>query len=154
MMRALCAAMLAWWSLACLAQTCPARDDPVEDDFGIAQVADGRAGAGSAVLAGSQAKQRLRKILAAPAFSPEETIRIPAFKNRKAAAAEKPAPWMQSLERFFRGMAYILRAGAWVLAGVGIVLLVLTLHYWWRIREPRFKAVAVQMPVPVSYKHL
>jgi hypothetical protein len=150
MMRALCAAVLAWWSLASFAQTCPARDDPVEDDSGIAQVADGRAGAGSKVLAESQAKQSLRKILAAPEFSPEETIRVPVFKNRKAAAAEKPQPWMQSLEGFFRGVAYILRAGAWVLAGVGIVLLVLTLHYWWRIREPRFKAVAVQLPVRVG----
>jgi hypothetical protein len=153
MMRALCAAMLTCWSLACLAQTCPARDDPVEGEAGAIQTPQASAGAGtgSAALAESQAKQSLRKILAASEFSPEETIRIPSLKNRKAvAAAEKPQPWMQSLEGFFRGVAYVLRAGAWVLAGLGIVLLVLTLHYWWRIRAPRFKAVSAQLPVRVG----
>ncbi len=153
MMRAWCAAVLACWSLACFAQTCPARDDPVEEVADAMQRPAARAGdgAGSAALAGSQAKQSLRKILAAPEFSSEETIRVPSLKNRKpAAAAEKPQPWMESLERFFRGVAYVLRAGAWVLAGLGIVLLVLTLHYWWRIREPRFKSVAAQLPVRVG----
>jgi hypothetical protein len=152
MMRTLCAAVLAWCSLACLAQTCPARDDPVESEPGVAQTRDVRtgAGAGSAALAGSQAKQSLRKILAAPEFNPEETIRVPGLKQRKAAAAENPQPWMKGLEGFFRGVAYVLRAGAWVLAGLGIVLLVLTLHYWWRIRDTRFKSVAAQLPARVG----
>lgn len=152
MMRACCVAMLAWWSLASFAQTCPAVDDPVESEAGAIQMPATRAcaGAGSAALAKSQAKQSLRKILAAPEFNPEETIRVPTLKHRKAAAAEKPAPSMEGLERFFRGVAYVLRAGAWVLAGLGIVLLALTLHYWWRIREPRFKSVAAQLPVRVG----
>jgi hypothetical protein len=150
MMRTWCAAVLACCSLASLAQTCPARDDPVEGAAGAISEARAGAGTGSAALAESQAKQSLRKILAAPEFNPEETIRVPVFKNRKAAVAEKPQPWMQSLEGFFRGVAYVLRAGAWVLAGLGIVLLVLTLHYWWRIRVPRFKAIAVQLPVRVG----
>jgi hypothetical protein len=150
MMRAFCAAVLAWWSLACFAQTCPAVDDPVDGEAGVTQSPEARAGAGSAALAESQAKQSLRKILAAPEFSPEETIRVPSFKSREAAAAEKPAPSMEGLERFFRGVAYVLRAGAWVLAGIGMVLLVLTLHYWWRIRDTRFKSVAAQLPVRVG----
>ena len=150
MMRACCAAVLAWCSLACFAQTCPARDDPVEDAAGVAQTPAAPAGAGSAALAESHAKQSLRKILAGPEFSSEETIRVPTLKHRKAATEEKPAPSMEGLERFFRGVAYVLRAGAWVLAGLGIVLLVLTLHYWWRIRDTRFKSVAVQLPVRVG----
>jgi hypothetical protein len=152
MKRALCAAVLAACSLACLAQTCPARDDPVEDVDDAVPAPAVRTGAGSAAFAGSQAKQNLSKILAAPEFNPEETIRVPTLKQQKKAAAvdEKPAPWMEGLEGFFRGVAYVLRAGAWVLAGIGILLLAWTLHYWWRNRETRIKPAAAPSPVRVG----
>jgi len=98
----------------------------------------------------SQAKSRIRHILNGPEFSPEEVYHVPAFKR---GADDKPTTtpsWITALESFFRGLAELLRVGVWVVAAIAIVLLLVALHYWWRVNADRPKRVEVAVPAQVA----
>jgi hypothetical protein len=94
-------------------------------------------------------KRAIKEILAGPDFSPEEVFKIPTLK-RKADTDAEPPHWMKRMEAFFRALAELLRAGVWVLVGLGVILLLFGLHYWWRIASARPHSVPVELPARVA----
>ncbi len=121
----------------------------------VLAVADGEDSAASAAPAPppkpgfSDAKRKAKEILAGEEFSPEETIHYPAFKN-PSRPSEKKSSWVKSFEAFMRGVAEILRAGVWVFVGIGVIVLLLTLRYWWKLAQGRERPVAVDLPTRVG----
>lgn len=103
------------------------------------------------MLASSPVKDRIKEILAGPDFSPEEVTRVPAFKNKnKNRQLEKRPEWMDALEEFFRGMAEIMRVLVWILVAIGVVALLVGLHYWWRMAAARTPTGNVDLPTRVA----
>jgi hypothetical protein len=97
----------------------------------------------------SQASKKIREVLSAPEFHPEETYRLPVFKTKSQGSLEIP-DWIKGLEKFFRAIAELLRIGVWVLVGIGIIILVLCVHYWWRVYAARGNAAVVEVPTRVG----
>jgi hypothetical protein len=57
---------------------------------------------------------------------------------------------MKRMEAFFRALAELLRAGVWVLVGLGVILLLFGLHCWWRVASARPRSVPVELPARVA----
>jgi hypothetical protein len=145
--------LFAWLTLACFAQSCPAPDeDEMDDAAAIEQTADQTIAAPvqSAARGDSPAAKAIRGILASGDFNPQETIRYPALKKKQSDEKEVTPQWMRMLEKFFRVAAQVVRAGAWVLGGIGLVILVLALHYWWRIPAVHKPVAALDLPIRVG----
>ncbi len=100
-------------------------------------------------LARSEVKDRMKEILAGPDFSPEEVTRVPAFKNKNRQPDKKPE-WMKGLENFFRGLAEVMRIVVWVVVAIGVVALLVGLHYWWRMAAARTPGGVIDLPTQVA----
>ena len=98
----------------------------------------------------TEAQRQIKAILAGPDFSPEETIRMPAFKKKNTPDSKTDMGWMKTLEKIVRGIAEVMRAGVWVLVGLGVILLLFALHYWWRVAAARPRRSQIELPVQVG----
>ncbi len=110
---------------------------------------DAKAGKAPAV-GESKAKTKIREILKGPDFSPEETYSIPSWKGSDDDEPSRTPGWIRYLEKFFRALAEFMRAGVWVLAGVGVLLILILLHYWWRTFAARPRPLAPEAPAHVA----
>lgn len=99
--------------------------------------------------ADSRAKKAIKAVLASSEFTPEEKILMP-VRKKKPQADEDDAAWMKKLESLLRAFSNLLRAGVWVLAALGLLLLAFTLHYWWRMAAQRTRILAVNVPTHVG----
>lgn len=97
----------------------------------------------------SAVRDTMKRILAGPDFSPEEVRKVPRFKQKDRKPETTPG-WMKSLEDFFKGLAEIARVVVWILVAVGVVALIVGLHYWWRISGARLGSGKVSLPTEVA----
>lgn len=103
--------------------------------------------ANTADAAATPASTAIREVLAHPDFKHEETRRMPRWKYKPE---ERKSDWMKGVEAFFRALAKVLRVGVWVIAAIGVLLLIFTLHYWWRVRARVPKSTAIAVPTHVG----
>jgi hypothetical protein len=94
------------------------------------------------------ASEAIREVLAHPDFKHEETRKTPRWKVKDEEKSK--SEWLKNVEAFFRALAKVLRAGVWVIAAIGILLLIFTLHYWWRVRAQAPKSATVAVPTHVG----
>lgn len=95
----------------------------------------------------THARLKMREVLALPDFSTDQTMWVPALKKR--VAVESPE-WMTYVERFGRFLAGVLRAGVWIFGAIAVVVLLVTLHRWWRMTGKRMRAGEVSIPTHVG----
>ncbi len=98
----------------------------------------------------SPAKSRIRRILNGPEFSPEEVYHVPTFKRGFDDKPTTTPSWITALESFFKSLAELLRVGVWVVAAIAVILLLVALHYWWRVNADRPRRVEVVAPARVA----
>ena len=96
------------------------------------------------------ASEAIREVLAHPDFKHEETRKTPRWKIKDEEKGKSESEWLKNLDAFFRALAKVLRAGVWVIAAIGILLLIFTLHYWWRVHAQAPKSAAVAVPTHVG----
>jgi hypothetical protein len=99
--------------------------------------------------ADSRVKVAIKAVLASAEFTPEEKILMP-VRKKKVQAEEDTSDWMRWLEAFFRTFSKVLRAGIWVLAALGLLLVAFTLHYWWRMAARHQQSAPVSVPTHVG----
>lgn len=92
-------------------------------------------------------KQRLAEVMASSEFSQEETIRVPKFKE---TADAKPSEFLGKFQKFMRWVAEILRVGVWVLGAIAVAVLVVTLHYWWRVHDAKVRIAKIAVPTHIG----
>ncbi|MEO8385278.1 MAG: hypothetical protein ABI583_08550 [Betaproteobacteria bacterium] len=92
-------------------------------------------------------RAKFREVMASPDFSTEQTMRIPSLKPNPA---QDTPDWMKYLERFGRFLAGLLRAGVWILGGIAIAVLLVSLHRWWRIAGQRVQVKRVSVPTHIG----
>lgn len=102
-----------------------------------------------ATLEQSAIRDTMKRILSGPDFSPEEVRKVPRFKQKDRKPETIPQ-WMKSLEEFFKGIAEIARVVVWILVAIGVVALLVGLHYWWRMAGVRVGGGKVILPTQVA----
>jgi hypothetical protein len=72
---------------------------------------------------------------------------MPSLKPRPASDS---TDWMKYLERFGRFLAGVLRAGVWILGGIAVAVLLVSLHRWWRIAGKRVQLKKINIPTHIG----
>lgn len=132
--------------------TCPAPIASADADRGDSTAADPSAAQEdprTLTVEQSAVRDTMKRILAGPDFSPEEVRKVPRFKQKDRKPEAMPE-WMKSLEAFFKGLAEIARVLVWILVAVGVVALLVGLHYWWRMSGARLGSGKVDLPTQVA----
>jgi hypothetical protein len=97
----------------------------------------------------TKAQRAVKDVLNGPEFEKSEKVKTPRIKWDDEKKTKEP-DWVRNLENFFRALAGLLRAGVWVLGAVLVLVLLFTLHYWWRMRDARIQAATIELPTHVG----
>lgn len=99
----------------------------------------------------SALRTRAQEILKGPDFAPEETTHTLKFKKERKPEADKPRPaWLKALDAFFRKLGDLSRVLIWVGGAILVLILLFTLHYWWRMTAPGRVRARVALPTEVG----
>jgi hypothetical protein len=99
----------------------------------------------------SALRTRAQEILKGPEFAPEETTHTLKFKKERKPEADKPRPaWLKALDEFFRKLGDFSRVLIWVGGAILLLILLFSLHYWWRMTAPGRVRSRVALPTEVG----
>jgi len=121
---------------------------PAPDGPAVASPEEGERRTAEAIGQDKRLREKLREVMASPDFSTEQTMMVPSLKKRQQASSD--ADWMKYIERIGRWLARIIRAGVWILGGIAVLLLLFSLHRWWRIAGRRVRVNDVSIPTHVG----
>lgn len=99
----------------------------------------------------SALRRQAQDILKGPEFAPDEVTRTLKFKKERKPekVQEKPA-WLKALEAFFRSLGDVSRLLIWGGGALLVLVLLFSLHYWWRMSAPGRVRARVALPNQVG----